>query len=93
MSDIPELEFSLDVRSLKTWLEEEDGRPVLHLADDWQHITVEWVDDDNEDDAITGARTFAETVRLFAAAVDMAGSWGPLPGFVPDREGHSVSGF
>lgn len=102
MSDIPELAFSLDVRGLKAWLEDEGGQPTLHIADDSQHVVIENIAGGSAGDALDGARELTEAARQFAAAIDMASepAWWTAPEVtMPEQltrnlgSSHNAAGF
>ena len=68
--DTPDLAFSLDVRSLRTWIVIEEGDPVLHLSDDDQHVVVEPGAGGSADDALDGARRLADLAQQYLGLLE-----------------------
>lgn len=78
--DIPELSFSIDLRGIRAWTETEDGQPVLHVADDSQHVTFESVAGDEAIDARAGVACLGGAVTEMARLLDTGGEvdwWTP----------------
>jgi hypothetical protein len=79
LDDIPDLAFSLDLRSIRASMEVEDGDLVLHLHDGHQHIVIETGAGGSYATAATGAEHLADLALQFAGLVKVrAGSRTPL---------------
>lgn len=71
--DAPELAFSLDLRTLRSWTEMEDGQPVLHLSDGAQHVAVESIAGESREEALTNARRLSDMAIVLFSLLEQSG--------------------
>src|SRR5690348_17677492 len=68
--EVPEVTLSLDARSLKSWIDVDEGDVILHLVGDDEHVIIEPGAGGSMDDAVDAVRRLADIAQQYLGLLE-----------------------